>query len=264
MKNFVIKETNWSLIPALKNDYLASLQGKNDGFHADMLFGAVPHLVETDSHPAGFFALADGWDGGKMLTGFYLEKAYIASAAGLLDSIIGEYSVTAALVASNDAPFVAIVLEKMHKLGTTLVTQAYNYTYGPPKRPAEFARSQLERVQPAEYEDMNRLTEQQWDGCFDLPGFRFFALRQDGETLGYGAIAPLKGDETRVDLGNFTLPQHRQKGVGRSIIIHLAQIALEEGYTPVVGCWAGNKESIPTLKSSGFQPENRLFYVKFI
>lgn len=264
MKNFVIKETDWSSISPLKDAYLSALQGKNDGFHADMLFDAAPHLVEADGHPVGFFALQNGWDGGKMLTGLYLEKAYTAAAASLLDHIIADYTVTAALVASNDAPFVAIAFEKMQKLGTTFVTQAYNYTYGLPKRPPEFAREQLEKVLPTEYEAMNRLTEGQWDGCFGLPGFRFFALRDKGETRGYGAIVPLKGDETRVDLGNFTLPQYRQKGVGRSLIIHLAQMALEEGFTPVVGCWAGNKESIPTLKSSGFLPENRLFYVKFI
>ena len=264
MKPMVFTKTNWSSLCTLKNEYLNRLERKNDGFHADMLFGATPYQMETEGHIAGFFALSDGWDGGKMLTGFYLEKAYTACAANLFTRILEEFTVTAALVASNDAPLVALAFEKMNALGTSFVMQAYNFTFGLPGRPAEFAREQLIPVSPAEYEEMNGLTDKQWDGCFDNPAFRFFALRKDGETLGYGSIFPVLGDESRMDIGNFTLPQHRQKGVGRSLLIHLAQLVLDEGKTPVAGCWYGNKESIPTIKSSGFLPETRLFYVKFI
>lgn len=264
MNSMLFKETNWSALTEMKNACLDMLQRKNDGFHADMLFGAVPWSMETNGCPVGFFALQNGWDGGKMLTGFYLEKAYIAQAADLLSRIITEFSITAALVASNDAPFVALAFEKMHSLGTSFVMQAYNFTYAPSARPAEFGRECLVPVQPSEYEEMNRLTDKQWDGCFDNPAFRFFALQKDGETLGYGSIFPVLQDESRMDIGNFTLPQHRQRGVGRSLLINLAQIVLNEGKTPVAGCWYGNKESILTIKSSGFLPETRLFYIKFI
>lgn len=264
MKPMVFTETNWASITDMKKAYLAMLQGKTDGFHADLLFGATPYRMETDGHAAGFFALSDGWDGGKMLTGFYLEKAYSAHSQDLFSRIVTEFNVTAALVASNDAPLVALAFEKMHALGTAFVMQAYNFTYGTPARPAEFGRECLVPVQPSEYEEMNSLTDKQWDGCFDNPAFRYFALKKDGETLGYGSIFPVLGDESRMDIGNFTLPQHRRKGVGRSLLIHLAQTVLDEGKTPVAGCWYGNKESIPTIKSSGFLPEVRLFYVKFI
>ena len=264
MENWNFKETNWNTFNSLKDAYLRLLAQKNDGFHADMLFGAIPYLMETDGCPAGFFALQDGWDGGKMLTGFYLEKAYTPSAQDLFSRIMAEFNVTAALVASNDALFVALAFEKMNALGTSFVMQAYNFTFGLPARPAEFGPECLVPVQSSEYEKMNKLTDGQWDGCFDNPSFRYFALKKDGETLGYGSIFPVLGDETRMDIGNFTLPQHRRKGVGRSLLINLAQIALSEGKTPVAGCWYGNKESIPTIKSSGFLPETRLFYVKFI
>lgn len=264
MKPMIFTKTNWPEIQEMKEAYLAMLQGKTDGFHAELLFGATPYLLETEGHAAGFFALGDGWDGGKMLTGFYLKKAYTAWAQDVFSCILAEFNVTAALVASNDGPLVALAFEKMNALGTSFVMQAYNFTDGLPARPAEFGREYLVPVPPSEYEEMNGLTDKQWEGCFDNPAFRYFALKKDGETMGYGSIFPVQGDESRMDIGNFTLPRHRLKGVGRSLLIHLAQLVREEGKTPVAGCWYGNKESICTIKSSGFLPETRLFYVKFV
>ena len=264
MKNLVYKKVDWSALTDMKETYLDALQRKTDGFHADMLFEAEPYIIEAEGSPVGFFALGNGWDGGKMLTGFYLEKAYTASAQDLFSRIMAEFNVTAALVASNDALLVALAFEKMNALGTSFVMQAYNFTFGLPARPAEFGPECLVPVQPSEYEEMNKLTDGQWGGCFDNPAFRYFALKKDGETLGYGSIFPVRQDAQRMDIGNFTLPQHRRKGVGRSLLINLAQIVLSEGKTPVAGCWYGNKESFPTIRSSGFLPETRLFYVKFI
>ena len=85
----------------------------------------------------------------------------------------------------------------------------------------------------------------------------------DGEILGYGAYCTMPFNEGYADIGNFTLPQYRRKGVGRSILIHLAQVVRSKGLEPIAGCWAGNMESIPTIRSAGFIPENKLCYVQF-
>ena len=257
-------KTNWHIISDQRDGYLMELGGKSDGFHNSMIFEADPYTAELDGELIGFFSLMDGWDGGKMLTSFYLTKVNRRYSTEILDHIIWKFHVTAALVASNDCHFVAIAFEKMHALGTTFEMQAYNHIYGKPKRQAEFGRNMIFEVNPEEYNIMNTLTEKQWDGCYGNPHYSFFAIRENGKTLGYGAIGRLHYDEKRVDIGNYTLSQHRRKGVGRSILINLAEIAIEQGLTPVAGCWVKNMESIPTLASSGFIPENRLFYVKFI
>lgn len=70
-------------------------------------------------------------------------------------------------------------------------------------------------------------------------------------------------NKKNVDIGNYVLPEHRRKGVSRSILINLGKIALEQGFIPVAGCWYGNTESIATLTSAGYIPENRIFYVRF-
>lgn len=263
MNNINFTKTNWDIISKHRDKYLCELGDKNDGFFNAMMFGAQPYAAELDGNIIGFFSVSDGWDGGKMLTSFYIAAEYRRYCAETLDSIITGYGITTALVVSNDSNFVAAAFEKMKKLGTSFEMQAYNHTYGKPMRPAEYGRDNFFEVKPEEYDKMNELTEGQWEGCYGDPAYRFYAIRENGETLGYGAIGRLLYDDNRVDIGNFTLPQHRRKGVGRSMLIGLAEIAIEEGFTPVAGCWYGNKESIPTLASSGFIPENRIFLVKF-
>lgn len=81
--------------------------------------------------------------------------------------------------------------------------------------------------------------------------------------LKYGSIIPLAFNKNSADIGNFTLPEYRMNGVGRSLIIHLSEIAKSQNLTPVCGCWYGNTESIATLQSSGFIPNSRIFYIKF-
>ena len=257
-------KSNWDIIKQQANEHLDELGRKNDGFFSAMMFGAEPYTVEADGETVGFCSLADGWDGGKMLTSFYIAPEKRRCSADALEGAIGVFGVTAALVASNDGHFVALAFEKMKALGTTFEMQAYNHVYGKPERSPEFGRNKLFEVVPEEFDTMNALTEKQWEGCFGKPGFSFYAIRENGETLGYGAVERLTFEENKADIGNFTLPEHRRRGVGRSMLINLAEIAVEQGLTPVAGCWYKNSESIPTLVSSGFIPENRLFYVKFI
>lgn len=107
---------------------------------------------------------------------------------------------------------------------------------------------------------MNNITvnKTKWDEIQDLYTDYF-------DELGYknDSFHKMINNQKNVDVGNFTLPQHRRKGVGRSIMINLSKIAIQQGLIPVAGCWYGNTESISTLTSSGFIPENRIFYIRF-
>lgn len=264
MTKIEFAQSKWNTIDNLANDYLKELEGKNDGFHNAMMFKALPYTVESDGEVIGFYSLMDGWDGGKMLTSFYIFPKNRRHSANVLKSIIKVFNITAALVSSNDCHFIAVAFERMKALSTTFEMQAYNYTYGKPDRQAEFGRDKMKEVTSAEYNIMNALTEKQWDGCYGNPNYTFYAIRENDEILGYGAIGHLPYEAGKVDIGNFTLSAHRRRGVGRSMLINLAEIAVEQGLTPVAGCWYKNKESIITLASSGFIPENRIFYVKFV
>lgn len=263
MTEIKFEQTEWNDISELIQEYFTELGYCNDLFHNSMMLGGTVYVVHADGRICGFFSLMDSWEGGKMITSFYISHEKRRYSADILDTVCAEHDITAALVASNDYHFISIAFKKMRSCGTSFDMQAYNFVYGEPSVNAEYGMDCMEQVMSEEYGQMNELTEKQWDGCFDSADYQFWKIVKDGVTMGYGAIGKMPYNSKCVDVGNFTLPEYRRKGIGRSMIINLSRIAKEQGYTSVAGCWYGNKESIPTLKSSGYIPENRIFYVRF-
>lgn len=263
MNNIILCKTEWNEIQNLYMSYFDELGYKNDGFHNYMIFDGKPYIIKCNNEEAGFFSIGNSWDNGKMLRGFYIVPEKLGASIQIFNKVLEDFEVEAALVASNDSHYLSLAFEKMHSLKTHFDMQALNFTYGKPACKAKYGMDCIKEVSPSEYDLMNISTEKQWDGCFENGNFQFYKIMDGNETLGYGGIGRLTNNKKNVDVGNFTLPQHRMKGVGRSIIINLSKIAIQQGFIPVAGCWYGNKESIATLTSSGFIPENRIFYVRF-
>lgn len=258
--NITTKKAQWENMPNLIDDYFSELGYQNDGFHSDTMFEGNPYFIKQNDAVIGFFSLGDSWDGGKMFRAFYLLPDKRSHSRAVFEQLTDEFAVEAVLVASNDAHLVGLAFEKMHALGTHFDMQAFNFIYGKPAREAEFGIECLCRV--TDFVKMNKLTEGQWDGMFDNERNQFYELKLNGELLGYGGISAMKYTKN-ADIGNYVLPEHRRKGVGRSLLIHLGMIAIEQGLTPVAGCWYGNSKSVATLTSAGFIPKNRVFYVRF-
>lgn len=261
--NFTYSKTNWNNIQILVNNYLSEIGDNNDGFWNDMVFEAEPYTISIDNNIIGFFTIGNTWDEGKMFRAIYFQPNMRRYARNIFEELIKQFDISAALVASNDEHFICLSFETMQKLKTSFEMQAYNFTYGKPLKEAKYPIESIVKVLPEDYEKMNALTENQWDGCFDNPNNQFYALKADDKIIGYGSIIPLAFNKNHADIGNFTLPEYRMNGVGRSLIIHLTEIAKNQNLTPVCGCWYGNTESIATLQSSGFIPNSRIFYVKF-
>lgn len=263
MNSITFQESGWQDLQHLTAAYYRELHYKNDSFHNGVMFGAKGYCIRQGEQVCGFLSVGESWENGMMLTAFYVLPEKRQLSPDILQKAIDELDVQSALVPSNDGHFVSVAFEKLHERKTSFEMQAYQFTYGQPSRPAEYGMECIAEVKPEHFVAVNELTEGQWEGCFDDPGFRFYALEQEGVTLGFGAIQRMPHNPGFADVGNFTVPRYRCQGVGRSLIINLSRITLQEGLTPVAGCWYGNKESILTLKSSGFLPENRIFLVKF-
>lgn len=236
--------------------FLEETGHKNDGFWDDGIHAARPYRLGD-----GFYAVGE-WEGAPMLRAFWLPKRERALAQEKFGDAAKEHEIRRAMVASNDELFLCLTLERMRKTGGFLEMQAYNLTFGVPARPAEFGKECFSRVPEAEYAGMHALTEGQWAG--EIPAdAAFYRVASGGETLGFGSVYPRMLDKNCVDIGNYVLPAHRRKGVGRSILINLAFAAIASGAKPTAGCWYYNHNSIRTLVSAGFIPDTRLFNVEF-
>ena len=263
MNNIKFEKCNWNKVENHMADYYRELGYKNDGFHNSMLLEGEPYMILLDETVTGFFSVGTSWDGGRMLRGFYIVPSKRNASITIFNKVVEDFVIEAVLVASNDSHLIGLAFEKMNALKTSLDMQAFNFVYGEPSREPEYGMDSIVEVSPNEYEHMNVLTEGQWEDSFGDENFKFYALKQKDEILGYGSIGRFNYNSKNADIGNFTLLQHRRKGVGRSLIINLSKIAIEQGLIPVAGCWYGNNESIATLTSSGYIPENGIFYVRF-
>ncbi len=264
MKTIAYQQTSWTALEPMVREFYAELGNKNDAFHNRLIFGNTAYRITADGTLCGFFSLGISWDNGIMLSSFYLMPQERTWCVEIFRQIVKELHVQAAIPASNDDLFLSLAFERMHKVGSNFEMQAYHFTYGEPERPAEFGADCILPVPEEEYPEMDKLTDRQWAGSYGDPHYHFYKLVSEGKTLGYGAIGKLRYNEQTADIGIFTLPPHRLSCVGRSLVIHLSRLALDQKLTPVTGCWYGNKECIPMLKSAGYRPENRLFYIRLL
>ena len=76
-------------------------------------------------------------------------------------------------------------------------------------------------------------------------------VRLDGREAGIAVHEPHALDDDVVDIGMYVDPVLRRRGVGSSILALTARRVLDEGRTPVAGCWWRNWASRVTIEAAG-------------
>ncbi|MGI6238176.1 MAG: GNAT family N-acetyltransferase [Christensenellales bacterium] len=258
----VDQKADWADMPGLIEAYLGETGRRNDGFWDDGIYAAQPYMMTLGGEPAGFFAVG-AWDGAPMLRAFYMPRALRYLAQEQFARVVSEFGIERAMAASNDELLLCLSFERMRETGGRFEMQAYNLTYDAPRRAAEFGADCFMRVPEDAYPAMHAESENQWYDGVIPEGAQFYRAVQGEQTLGYGAIYPRRLDKGSADVGNYVIARYRQRGVGRSILIHLANLVRASGKQPTAGCWYYNHASIRTLMSAGFVPDVRLFNVQF-
>ena len=127
------------------------------------------------------------------------------------------------------------------------------------------------------FEGVNIIKMMQYTQIFDLAINKYLARLLSSETVmaagacQMGQVNEKRRRKTEMDtlaptqasIGMSVYPDHRCKGVGRSIIMHLTEISREKRFTPICGCWYYNHNSKLTLESAGFVSKTRLLNVHF-
>jgi GNAT superfamily N-acetyltransferase len=138
--------------------------------------------------------------------------------------------------------------------------QAYFFVHsGVSVRPPEWGR---ELFKPAVMDDAKDILDTEYVEE-NIRAGKYYIMRKDGIFLGQGFFNPNTLTPGQVSIGMSVHPDHRRKGIGRSIILHLIDISREKGLTPICGCWYYNHNSKRTLESAGFVSKTRLLNVHF-
>ena len=242
-----IQETN-----SLLMEYLQSLTGVVDDFWEEHILMADIYLIHNEEKTVGCFAIHSK----DKITMFYIRCEYIHMAQDIFKRILSDFCVQTAFVATCDLLFLNLCLD-FHK---KVELQAYFFNHsGNIVRPQEYSRDLLKLAVPSDEADIldNENVTQ------NIVLGKYYVMRENGVFIGQGFFNMHTLIPGTASIGMSVHPDFRRKGVGRSIIMHLADICREKGITPHCGCWYYNHNSKATLESAGFVPQTRLLNVFF-
>lgn len=239
------------------NSYVNSLSNIYDEFLEDHILNSEIYSIYVDELHCGYFGIFEK----TMLTQFYITKKYLKLAQKIFADILEKYEIKNAFVPTCDELFLSLCLDKHNKVSL----QAYFFQesceeVAPPKFPREYLKL-------ATLEDLEEIVEVTRDFIDKheerIKARQLYILREGSEFLGLGIIVNNRIMKNCACTGMFTNEKHRQKGIGRSIIMHLKDICREKGARPMAGCWYYNHNSKRTLESTGYASTTRLLRIDF-
>lgn len=234
---------------------IQALHGPYDDFLEEHILSSDFYLMSFDKKSIGFFAIS-----GKVLTQFFLKKEYIYLSQGSFKTILEVFSIQSAFIPTVDELFLSLGMD-FHK---KVELQAYNFIETDRQvKAAEFPKSMLRLASLSEVDLIKSISGDFFDEVYQMVSDRQIYLFGDEEIYGLGVLVSGQIHTDYKGIGMFTAEEHRRKGVGRSIILHLKDLCHTLGYKPLPGCWYYNHNSKRTLESCGFVSKTRLLKLTF-
>lgn len=247
-------KTNMEEVEDLYKSY-AQKNDCGDDFWEEHIYNGDIYKITLDDNTLGIFSIFNN----EKLTSFYLLEPLV-DAQSIFSSVLSEFNITSAFVITKDEPFLSLALD-LHK---EVKIQAYFFinterTVPPAAYPREW-------VKKATMADLSELLGIKFFGeeAKRIEDGTLYVMRDpEGNFMCAGIIEPLKLQKNKTATGMYTQPEFRQKGVGRSMIMHLKDITIEQGKTTSAGCWYYNHLSKRTLESTGYITKTRLLNILF-
>ena len=248
------------------SEYLKKLPADIDSFQEEHILKSKVYSVLVNDEHKGYFAYCENVfdiQGFTVLTQFIIDPKSLRHAKGIFKKLLEEFDIKSAFVLSADEEFLSVAMD-FHK---SVSKQAYMHVDGTaPVREPEFSKNCLVLAGEEDFSWIQSMTNNYFD-FLEAPEkvgkYQLYILKNEGTVLGFGLLEDGQIMKNTKSLGNYTMAEHRQKGVGRSIMMHLRDICYEQGYKPLTGCYYYNEKSKYTLDSAGFVSRTRLFRIEF-
>lgn len=242
----------------LFDSYLESLSNVYDEFLEDHILNSEIYSIYIDEEHCGCFGIFDK----TMLTHFYITRKHLRHAQKIFADILEKYEIKNAFVPTCDELLLSLCMDKHVKVSL----QAYFFQESTNEvPPPAYSR---ECLKPAVMEDLKEILEITGDFIDKheerIKEEQLYILSEGGEFLGLGIIVDNRINKSYACTGMFTNEKYRQKGIARSIIMHLKDICRERGLKPMAGCWYYNHNSKRTLESTGYASYTRLLRIDFV
>ncbi len=243
-------------INELFDAYVDSLSGPYDDYLEDHILASKFYTIEFEAEVVGFFAIFES----SLLTQFFVKEESIHLAQICFKSILKKFKITHGYVPTCDELFLSLSMD----FHTRIDLQAY--IFHDTKRevePPTYPKSMLRLANLSDVEDIKRLSGDFFSELYQAVSDRKIYILEDDEIYGFGIIEVNKIHTNCRGTGMYTVEKHRQKGVGRSIILHLKDLCETLEYQALPACWYHNYNSKSALESCGFAATTRLLKVEF-
>jgi GNAT superfamily N-acetyltransferase len=237
--------------------YVNGLSARYDDFLEYHILNSTIYSVHIDGIHSGYFGIYDN----NMLTQFFMPVWAYKHAQAVFSEVLKEYEIKHAFVPTCDETFLSLCLDKHCKVNL----QAYFFEEShKPVRSPEYPREMLQLAELSDLGEIKQITGDFVDKHEErIKDKQLYILREHGTFLGLGIMVNNIIMKYCRGTGMFTNEKFRQKGVGRSIILHLKDICHENGFIPLPGCWYYNHNSKRTLESAGYISKTRLLKIDF-
>lgn len=241
--------------------YIDSLTNIVDDFWESHIINSDFFAIIYDEETIGCFSIYNN----NRITMFSIKERYIKHAQDFFKRILSELEIKKAYVTTCDELFLSLCLD--FHVAIELQAYFFNFITDDCIEPPKYSRDCIVEIDSNELDKVNRNTDDFFDfiNKSDLINntCKIYKLIDHNIELGYGVLFSNKLIKEYWACGMVTIEEHRRKGVGRSIQIHLADICRELGGKPVAGCWYGNVGSKSTIESAGRYTKTRLLNVSF-
>lgn len=253
---FAYNEVKKEKIEDLFETYVYSLNGVYDDYLVEHILSSQFYVMTFNKKKIGFFAVYNH----EMLTQFFILDEWLHLAQGTFNSVLKALHIKTAYVATCDELLLSLSMDFHKKINL----QAYFFqeTDREVQAPA-FPKSMLRLANLSDVEIIKQLSGDFFDELYQMVSDRKIYMLEDEEIYGFGIVENNLIHKAHKGIGMFTVEKHRQKGVGRSIILHLKDLVHTLGYDALPGCWYHNYNSKRTLESCGFVSKTRLLKIEF-
>lgn len=238
------------------DEYLDGISIPYDDFLEEHIFNSQIFSIFLEGEHIGFFGKLEN-----MATIFFIKNEYFHKANEVFTDIKTNFNITEAFVPTPDIGFMSVALEKF----ASIEIQALHFTEtNAVIHPPEFPKENFRLATEQDLREIERLAGDFLDRYDErIRNNQIYVLEENHFIIGLGVLVDNKIMRNCVGTGMFTKESMRQKGVGRSIIIHLKTIVHASGKTPVPGCWYYNTNSRKTLESAGYVSKSKLLKFQF-
>jgi Acetyltransferase (GNAT) family. len=239
------------------NMYVDSLSSRYDNFLEEHILNSEIYSIINEGAHLGYFGVYKG----EMLTQFVMPEQELKRAQPIFTDVLKSIDIKNAFVPTCDELFLSLCLDNHKKVKL----QAYFFEdSGKPVRPAEYGRELFYQATQRDMHEIVTITETFTENHEErINKGQLYVLRENGAFLGMGIIEDNLIMKNCKGTGMFVNEKYRQKGAGRSIILHLKEICRAQGIIPIPGCWYYNYNSKRTLESSGYVTKTRLLKIEF-